>query len=148
MFLVFNTITNQPIYVTGVEEIAEKYCQENNERGAGRVETLDYTEVAALGGMNINCHDLSELVQATPACEINEAWPTEITPEQKHHILTTLGFQGRGKGVWWHKAMGPDVPANRYHFNIGTENLNTIPFYLTIRGAENFRVQVKELMNL
>lgn len=150
MFLITNQF-GAPYYVTGVEEVAQKYCAEENAKQnlhrSGVVAVVSYKEVAALGAMNVNCHDLNPLIETVPSCELDAAWSPTITPEQKQSILNTLGFTGRGKGLWYHKTLGEDTPENRFHFNLGDGDLSKLPRKMFLAGYENLRNQFKTVFS-
>lgn len=144
MFIILDN--NFPVYVTGIEEVASKYCETENLKN--KTTSFKYNEIGTLGAMDKDCSGLNPLVEFTPSCEITEAWEPTITPEQKQYILNTLGFTGRGKGLWYHKSLGADVPTNRFHFNLGDGELSRIPSYLIQEGIAQLKNAVKELLTL
>lgn len=141
MFLIINDL-GASLYITGVEEVAKNYITTEAKKG---VTGLSYKEVGVLGAINKDCSGLNEFIDAMPACELEEAMSPTISIEQKQFILTHLGFSGRGKGLWWHRALGEDTPANRFHFNLGSESLSNIPTSLFTSGYNKFRNQLNEM---
>jgi len=140
MFIILNQ-NEIPLYVTGVEDVASKYCKEQNAQfhnGLG----LHYIETPVLSSMDKDCAGFNELVETVPYCELDIASAKVITPGQRQYILNQLGFTGRGKGLWYHKCLGDDIPSNRFYFNLGAEDLSRIPTLLLHTGYNKFKEQL------
>jgi len=143
-----------PMYVTPHEELAQKYCT------SGRLLTnkdcwaidrptpeLFYKPIEVLAGASIN-GKLPGSVEVTNLDELDAAAP-QLTPENKHHILLALGFEGRGKARWYHPTMGADTVLNRLEFDLGTDDLKILANKIYKNGYSSHRHQViREFKNL
>lgn len=145
MFLIRNHL-NSPVYITGVEEIAEEYCNRNNAQGFGNGLEYHYITVPALGGVDKDCTGLSGLIEAMPACELEVAGAETITPGQKQLILLQLGFQPRGKGQWWHRTLGADEWNNRFTFNLADGLISDVIDVFFSKGYQKHKRQVIQVL--
>jgi len=140
----FIILTNQdtPIYITGVEEVAKEYCRKENLQSNNNL-GLYYKEIRVLGPIDKDCSGLNEFIEAVPSCEFDEAMMTVMTPENKHFILTQLGLEGRGKGLWWHRAFGADIPTNRLSFSLADNNIKHLPNLIYNKVYIGFKTQME-----
>lgn len=140
MFIIYHGNHHHPEYITGVEDIAKKYCEDNGK-------SFFYKEVPVLGKLPTDNAGLNELIEPLVPSEFDIATADVITPEQKQYILNQLGFAGRGKGLWWHRALGEDTQANRFHFSLPNTPLSMLPTALVVDGYNKFKNQFNTFLN-